>query len=155
MSENQNRILQMLAEGKISVEEASRLLSLIKETPGSGVETAATAKEAKSQPKYLYVRVEPKEGSHSQGGKEGFPGKGETGRVNIRIPMGLIRAGIKLKALIPPQAVDDINRAFQEKGINFDIRDLKDEYLESLVTALGESEIKVDSHEADVSIYAE
>jgi hypothetical protein len=153
VSENQNRILQMLAEGKISVEEASRLLSLIKEAPAPGVETAAAAKEAKSAPKYLYVKVEPKEGLHGQSGQLGYTGKGE--RVNIRIPMGLIRAGIKLKALIPPQAVDDINRAFQEKGINFDIRDLKEEYLEGLVTALGESEIKVDSHEADVSIYAE
>jgi hypothetical protein len=155
MSESQRRILQMLAEGKVSVEEASRLLSLVNEEHRSGVESTAALKGTKSLPKYLYVRVDPKEGFHCQSGKEGFLGKGETGKVNIRIPMGLIRAGIKLKALIPPQAVDDINRAFQEKGINFDIRDLKDEYLESLVTALGESEIKVDSREADVSIHAE
>jgi hypothetical protein len=148
MSENQRRILQMLAEGKISVEEASRLLSLIN-GDSSGVERTAVAKEAKSPPKYLYVRVEPKEGFERQ------PGQGETSRVNVRIPMGLIRAGIKLKALIPPQVADDINRAFKEKGISFDIRDLKDEYLESLVTAIGESEIKVDSREAEVNIHAE
>ena len=149
MSENQRKILQMLAEGKISVEEASRLLSLINGENSSGVERTAGAKEAKSPPKYLYVRVEPKEGFERQ------PGQGETGRVNVRIPMGLIRAGIKLKPLIPPQVADDINRAFKEKGISFDIRDLKDEYLESLVTALGESEIKVDSREAEVNIHAE
>jgi hypothetical protein len=152
MSDNQKRVLQMLAEGKISVEEASRLLSLIKEEPDSGTMRPVATKEPRSSPKYLYMKVEPKEGFQDRCGGSG---KGETGRVNIRIPMGLIRAGIKLKALIPAQAADDINRAFKEKGIAFDIRDLKDEYLETLVTALGESEIKVDSREAEVSIHAE
>ncbi len=155
MSENQKRILQMLAEGRISVEEASRLLSLISEAQSPRIEEIASAKGAKSTPRFLYVKVDPKEGSPCQGDKEGPSVKRETGRVNIRIPMGLIRAGIKLKALIPQQAADDINRAFKEKGISFDIRDLKEEYLESLVTALGESEIKLDSREAEVSIYAE
>jgi hypothetical protein len=69
--------------------------------------------------------------------------------------MGLIRAGIKLKSLIPPQVADDINKGLKQKGIDFDIRDIKDEYLESLVTALGESEINVDSEEAEVHIHAE
>jgi hypothetical protein len=154
MSENQKRILQMLAEGKISVEEATRLLSLIKEEQSSGSGEAAGVKEVKPTPKYLYVRVEPKEGCRKTG-QEGHPSIAEHGRVNIRIPMGLIRAGIKLKALIPAQAMDDINKAFKEKGISFDIRDLKDEYLESLVTALGDSEINVDSEEAEVRIHAE
>ena len=145
----------MLAEGKISVDEASRLLLLINEESGSQGERTPAGKEPKASMKYLYVKVEPKPGSHWQNGKEGRHSWGEHGRVNIRIPMGLIRAGIKLKALIPPQAVDNINQAFKEKGINFDFRDLKDEYLETLVTALGESEISVDSEEAEVHIHAE
>ncbi len=155
VSENQKRILQMLAEGKISVEEASRLLSLINKENSSGTEGGSTVREAKPAPKYLYVKVEPKEGFHCHNGKSGNHSIGEHGRVNIRIPMGLIRAGIKLKALSPAQAADNINKAFKEKGINFDIHDLKDEYLESLVTALGESEINVDSEEAEVRIHAE
>jgi hypothetical protein len=150
VSENQKRILQMLAEGKVSVEEASRLLTLINEERVFKSEGTGAAKEGRPLPKYLYVKVDPKEGSHCQAGHHH-----ETGRVNIRIPMGLIRAGIKLKALIPPQAADDINKALKDKGINFDIRDLKDEYLENLITALGESEIDVDSAEAEVHIRAE
>jgi hypothetical protein len=145
MIDNQKRVLQMLAEGKISVEEAARLLSLI------GIENESTANknlfgaEHKPSPKYLYVRVEPKEGYHST----------EHGRVNIRIPVGLIRAGMKLKALIPPQVADDVNRAMKEKGLSFDIRDIKDEYLEELIDALGNTEINVDSQEAEVRIHAE
>ena len=154
MSENQKRILQMLAEGKISVEEATRLLALINEEQRSEAGGTTAHREPRPSPKYLYVHVEPKEG-HRHTDKEGHLCVGKHERVNIRIPMGLIRAGIKLKSLIPPNTVDDINRAMKEKGINFDFRDLKDEYLESLVTALGDSEINVDSEEAEVRIKAE
>ena len=150
MSENQKRILQMLAEGKISVEEATRLLSLIKEPGASGVAEETGVKSVRPNPKFLYVRVEPKEGNQTKHDECHHHEK-----VNIRIPMGLIRAGIKLKALIPPHTIDDINRGFKEKGINFDFRDLKDEYLEELVAALGESEINVDSEEAEIRIHAE
>jgi hypothetical protein len=145
----------MLAEGKVSVEEASRLLALINKEGDKEIGGHAPSGTAKPLPKYLYVKVEPKEGARCQAGKEGRRGSGEPGRVNIRIPMELIRAGIKLKALIPPNVVDDINKALQEKGIGFDIRELKDDYLENLVAALGEAEINVDSEDAEVRIHAE
>jgi hypothetical protein len=155
MSENQKRVLQMLAEGKISVEEASRLLALINKEGASETVGGTSLKGIKPLPKYLYVRVEPKAGAGCDSGNGGRHAGGEQGKVNIRIPMELIRAGIKLKALIPPHVVDDINNALREKGVGFDIRDLKDEYLENLLTALGEAEINVDSEEADVRIHAE
>ncbi|HEX9975977.1 MAG TPA: hypothetical protein VGA82_01885 [Dehalococcoidales bacterium] len=154
MSENQKRILQMLAEGKISVEEASRLLSLVEDEGGPGGEAAAV-KKAKPAPKYLYVRVEPKEGHHHDAEHEGHHSLAEHGRVNVRIPVGLIRAGMKLKALIPPQVADDVNKAMKEKGIGFDILNLKDEYVDALISALSETEINVDSEEAEVRVYAE
>jgi hypothetical protein len=153
MSENQKRILQMLAEGKVSVEEASRLLALMGEE--SGNEGDMSSKEVKSSPKYLYVKVEPKEGYHGDNGREGLHSLVEHGRVNIRIPLGLIRAGMKLTALLPPQAADDINKAMKEKGFGFDIRNMKDEYVDELINALRETEINVDSEEAQVRVYAE
>jgi hypothetical protein len=153
MSENQKKILQMLAEGKVTVEEASRLLALTGEHPDN--EEGAPMPGAKPDPKYLYVKVEPKEGYHVENTREGRHPMSEHGRVNIRIPLGLIRAGMKLTALIPPQAADDINKAMKEKGIGFDIRNLKDEYVDELISALRETEINVDSEEAEVRVYAE
>jgi len=146
MGENQKRILQMLADGKIKVDEASRLLSLLSEDSGTRTDAGDVVKEAKSNPRYLYVRVEPKKGSHLDA---------EHGRVNIRIPVGLIRAGMKFKALIPPQAADNVNRALNEKGIDFDIRNIKDEYIEQLIGALSDTEVNVDTPEAEVRVYAE
>ncbi|OGO20375.1 MAG: hypothetical protein A2144_11285 [Chloroflexi bacterium RBG_16_50_9] len=154
MGENQKRILQMLAEGKISAEEASRLLSLVGEETNRGDDEGAMKKD-KPSPKYLYVRVEPKEGQRHGSAHEGFHSLAKHGRVNIRIPVGLIRAGMKLKALIPPGVADDVNKALKEKGMSFDIHNLKDEYVDELIRALSETEINVDSEEAEVRVYAE
>jgi len=143
MGENQKRILQMLAEGKITVDEASRLLALI------GVEAAgefqAPTGETKSSAKYLYVKVDPKTGRETK----------ENPKVNVRVPVSLIRSGMKLTALIPPQVADEINKGLGDKGLNFDIRNMKDEYVEQLIDALRNTEIMVDSTEAEIKVYAE
>lgn len=143
MGENQKKILQMLAEGKITVEEASRLLSLI------GAETAGEPqnmiKVIKPNAKYLYIKVDPKTGRETK----------ENPRVNVRVPVSLIRSGMKLTALIPSQVADDINKGLKEKGFGFDVRNMKDEYVEQLVNALRDTEIMVDSTEAEIKIYAE
>jgi len=64
MGENQKRILQMLAEGKITVDEATRLLSLV--TSDEGKDSRQTPKAARGDAKYLYVRVEPRPGRESK-----------------------------------------------------------------------------------------
>lgn len=167
MSENQKRILQMLAEGKISVTEAERLLSLIGVDKDTRNDSNGTT--TKILPKYLYIVVEPKPGASIHGTAfspevppgppiPGTFGSGQRdwhGRVNVRIPFSLIRAGMKLATLIPPEAADKINDAMREKGMSFDIRRLKTEDIEELVSALRDSEINVDTDEATIRVYAE
>jgi len=143
MSENRKRILQMLAEGKISVDEAQSLLSAIggEQAPAGKSSTASAV-----SPKYLYVVVEPKPGASMQH---------QHGRVNVRVPIGLIRAGMKLAALIPPEAADKVDSALKEKGFSFDVRRIKDEDIEELISALQDSEINVESDEETVRVRAE
>ncbi len=150
MGENQKKILQMLADGKITVDEATRLLSLVGENTGSAGDTDKATPSPKAPPKYLYVRVEPKEG-RAQDDARGHRAE----RVNVRVPVSLIRAGMKLTALMPPQAAEEVNRALKEKGMPFDIRNLKDDYVEQLIDALSDTEIDVDSDSATVKVYAQ
>jgi hypothetical protein len=142
MSENQKRILQMLADGKISVEEAQGLLSLTGPDKSSDANSNGGSKFAV---KFLRVVVEPKAGALER----------KHGRVNVRVPFALIRAGIKLATLIPPEAADKVNNAMKEKGMSFDMRNLKPEDLEDIITALRESEINVDTDDETVKVYAE
>jgi hypothetical protein len=151
MSENQKRILDMLAQGKISVVEAQSLLSLT----GSEKESAdhnSGGSKSKAPPRYLYVMVEAKPGA--------APRRSESGRerpanVKVRIPFGLIRAGMKLATLIPSEAAGKVNDAMKQKGMDLDLRRMKPEDFEELILALRENEINVDSDYETVRIYAE
>jgi len=146
MNENRKKILEMLAGNKITVEEAEKLLALTASEDDAGSEAAAGATGKKGAPRYLRVEVNPGADAASDPDAE---------RVNIRVPMSLIRAGMKLTALIPPQAADKVNGALKEKGIDFDLRDLKMEDIEELVAALSDLEVDVTSGREKVHVRVE
>jgi hypothetical protein len=157
MSENQQKILQMLSEGKISVTEAQRLLSLV--GTGANTENGDTVK-TRLTPRYMHVVVEPKPGarrdetSHPDScGREDR--RDWHGKVNVRVPFALIRAGMKLATLIPVDAADKVDSAFKEKGFPFDFRKMKDEDIEALISALHDSEVNVETDYETVRVYAE
>ena len=68
--------------------------------------------------------------------------------------MNLIRAGMKLTSLIPPHASDKMNEAMREKGVDFDLRNMKPEDLEELINALSDLEVDVDG-KTKVRVFAE
>ena len=147
MSENKKKILEMLAQNKISADEAYRLHNVI-ESGESGQETVGkTSTIVKEKPKYLRVTVLPdSEHEHS----------GNVDRVNVRVPMSLIRAGIKLTSLIPTEARDKVNAALLEKGIDFDVRNVKPEDIEELIEALSDLEVDVVSSKGEkVKVFVE
>ena len=146
MSDNTKRILEMLAEKKISVEEAEKLMALTVSEDTAGNAGPEGVPGRKSVPKYLRVEVRP--GSSTESSLE-------TERVNVRVPMNLIRAGMKLTALIPPYAADKVHDALKEKGIDFDLRNLKIDDIEELVEALSHLEVDVESGKEKVHIYME
>lgn len=140
MNDSRKRILDMLAEKKITAEEADQLLEAL----GTGEPAPATVQGSKRTWKYLRVTVTPGEDAERQD------------KVNVRVPMSLIRAGIKLTALIPPHAQDKIDEALKDKGINFDIKSIKKEDLEELIEALADMEVNVDSHRGEkVRVFVE
>ena len=146
-TDNKKRILEMLAENKISADDAYRLLSAIDGGEG-GRESADKAETAvKGKAKYLRVTVLPDPEAERTGNYD---------RVNIRVPMSLIRAGIKLTSLIPSEARDKVNLALHEKGIDFDERNMKPEDIEELIGALSDLEVDVISKTGEkVKVFVE
>ena len=147
MSENRKKILEMLAQNKISADEAYRLLNVIESGESTRESTGKTTTSIKDKAKYLRVTVLPDaEHEHS----------GNVDRVNVRVPMSLIRAGIKLTSLIPPEARDKVNGALREKGIDFDVRNVKPEDIEELIEALSDLEVDVVSSKGEkVRVFVE
>ena len=142
MNEDRKRVLTMLAEGKINADEAERLLEALdrRSAPVAERNAAATLRGA---PKYLRVEVDANEGR-----------SGPT-KVNIRVPMILLRSGVRLSALMPLSAREEINAAMARKGVNFDINQLKPENLEAMITQMSELSLDVDNERAKVRIYFE
>jgi hypothetical protein len=138
MSEHRRQILQMLAEGKISADEAERLISATEETASTGPANGPS-NEAKPRPKYLRVQVD----SEDDGGHDG-PTK-----VNVRVPMQLLRAGVKLAGLIPDKALHRANDAMHKEGIAIDLTQIKPENLEDLIENLSDLSVDVDQKDRD------
>jgi len=145
MNEHRRQILQMLSEGKISADEAERLISAM-EAPPSFTTFAdnPAAGGGKPRPKYLRVLVDAEEGTN--GAYDG-PTK-----VNVRVPMQLLRAGVRLAGLIPAQALHRANAAMQEKGVPIDLTQIKPENLEDLVEQLNDLTVDVDQKEAGAKV---
>ena len=136
--EDRMEILQLLSEGKVSVEDAGRMLG------GSKVEEVATEapgiltvtendlsnpKENKSsgssspkksngdRPKWFHIRV-----SDLKTGK---------GKVTVNIPLGLVRAGISIGSRFSPELEglewDELSTMLtREKGVLIDVQDEED-----------------------------
>jgi len=140
MNENRRQILEMLAAGKITADEAERLIAALEPQPGPGmgdflgsvVGGGGTA--VKTKPKYLRVLVEADESSTGM--------KGMT-TVNVRVPMQLLRAGVRLAALIPQQAHDQLDEALSKHGVPITLSQIKPENLEELIDHLEDLTVDV------------
>lgn len=134
--ESQKKILEMLSEGKISVEEATALLSKL-DTGEDPAEEGADAEDApvkKKTPRYLRVVVDSAEGD----------------KVNVRVPLSLIKTGIKLSALVPGNAAEEISNH------GFDLSQLSKLDGDELIEALNELQVDVDSADGDtVHVFTE
>jgi hypothetical protein len=145
MTENRRQILEMLAAGKITADEAERLMNALygdgnSDSRPSG-STSSTA--AKASPKYLRVVV------HDES-RDKSPTE-----VNVRIPMQLLRAGVRLASLIPVQAREKVNDALKEQGMQIDLSQIRPENLEELVDQLSEMTVDVDDKHSKVRIFCE
>jgi hypothetical protein len=134
MAESRRKILAMLSERKISVDEAAMLLEKLSSAGPEEPAPQPAPEGPQKVPRYLRVVVDSDDGD----------------KVNVRVPFSLIRTGIRLGSLIPKDAAE----AVSDKGIDLSaLAQLNEvELAESL------SELKVDiegSDGATVRVFAE
>jgi hypothetical protein len=144
MSEGRRQILDMLAAGKINASEAERLLIALE--PGSGAQEdngGGDTKARKAKPKYLRVLVEADESMTGL--------KGGSTTVNVRVPMQLLRAGVRLAGLIPQQAHDQLDQALSSHGVPLTLSQIKPENLEELIDHLEDLTVDVDGKDGNTT----
>ena len=145
MDSERRKVLEMLAAGKVSADDAERLLEKL---DGSGAGSASGAGNASGAGgageaaegaeadgavplKYLRVLVDSADGD----------------KVNVRVPLGLLRTGVSLAMLLPAVAGEKLS----ENGI-----DLSNLGGDALVEELRELTVDVDSAKGDtVRVFCE
>ncbi len=153
MNENRRQILEMLAAGKVTADEAEPLLAALDPdtTATAGAFTgripasdSSADSTVKTRAKYLRVLVEANE-------------KGQPTTVNVRVPMQLLRAGVRLASLIPMQAHDELDKTLSRHGIPLTLSQIKPENLEELIDHLEDLSVDVDAREerAKVRVFCE
>jgi len=147
MNENRRQILEMLAAGKITAAEAEQLLAALEpdtsQAAGRPVGSAGSGQPAGpsyARAKYLRVLVEADE--------EMTGLKGPT-TVNVRVPLQLLRAGVRLAALIPQQAHNELDQAFSRHGVPLTLSQIKPENLEELIDHLEDLTVDVDGKDGN------
>ena len=144
MSDQRRQILQMLAEGKITAEDAERLLDAL--NAGDSATAPESAPENKGGRKAKFMRVIIKGGRDSEGKEE---------NVNIKIPAVLLKSGIRLGSIMPKRAIDKLNTHFSDKGLDINMNDLDVEKLDHLLEALTESPMEILSDDSKIIICCE
>jgi hypothetical protein len=139
MSEERRKVLDMLSEGKISAEEAEKLLDAVEPEPRSGI-GGSTSPDG--MPKNLFIRVLPKEGAEN------------ADQVKVTVPIALVKAGINFLSLLPNDARKGVETAMEDKGFDFDLKNLGPEEMDALLAAIQELEIDVETSDSTVRIYA-
>ncbi|MFI6063504.1 SHOCT-like domain-containing protein [Streptomyces sp. NPDC051286] len=142
MNEQRRQILQMSAEGKITADEAERLIEVLeREQPES---PRGAAPRPKPCPKYLRVVVN----SGGRRRRRAKPG-------NVQLPLQLLRAGVRLASLVPPQALTRINAELNKSGVPIDLTELKPQHLEELIEQLDDVTVDVDDPSGKVQVFCE
>lgn len=145
MGENRRQVLQMLSTGQITVDEAEGLIAALERDEPATASTDVSETGPKARPRYLRVVVE---------SADHFGGDGP-GKVNVRIPMQLLRAGVKLASLLPPQALHHANEALRKQGVPIDLTQIKPQHLEELIGQLDDMTVDVDQPDVKVKISVE
>jgi hypothetical protein len=132
------RILDLLAQGKITVDEADQLLHAMNAATPSDTSaadaTSATNAAPKPSPKWLRMTVD-------KPASDGRPRR----QVNIRVPLTLVRSGMKIGAALPHFASSELVRRLRAKGIDIaELSKLDFSEIEHAVCDLDKTTVDVD-----------
>lgn len=128
-NDSHKKILEMLSDGKITVEEATALLSKLHDpdTIDDEIVETESGEVKKRAPRFLRVVVDSANGD----------------KVNVKVPMSLLKTGIKLSALLPANAAEKMS------SHGFDLSQLSKLDGDELIEALSDLTVDVDSADGD------
>ncbi len=144
------RVLDLLSQGKITVDEADRLIKAV-----SADHTAAADQPGSdNRPPARWFRIN----IHK-------PAKDQTHKpkdVNIRVPIAVVKGGMRLGAIIATFAGEKAAQRMKERGVDLDLATINGDFsrmngaeFDSFLRSLDEMNIEVDDGKSQVRITTE
>jgi len=144
MSDETRRILDLLAQQKITVDEADQLLRAVtRATAADDAPSASGTATEPARPRYFRINIH-------KTGREGRLDKD----VNLRVPIAILRSGLRLGTIIPGLN-NRMQARLRERGIEIDLAKIDASTIESLLKDLGQLNIDVNEGEEQVRITCE
>jgi hypothetical protein len=156
-TDDTRRILDMLSQGKITVDDADRLIQAVTaerpaDTPAGDTAAADTAADGKRAMRWFRINI------HK-------PAKDEAHRakdVNIRVPVAVVKGGMRLGAIIATFAGKNAAHKMKKDGVDIDLSTINGDLsrmngpeFDTFLKSLDETDIEIDDGKARVRITCE
>ena len=142
MSDDTRRVLDLLAQGKVTVEEADRLLRAVTADEPQRQDGPTSADRPKLRWLRIAVHKPARDGHHDKD-------------VNIRVPIAIIKSGMRLGALIPGMAGEQVSARLRERGLDIDFSKLDAAAIDDMLKEISDTNIEIDAGRAQVRITCE
>jgi hypothetical protein len=143
MSTETRQVLDLLAQGKVSADEAEKLLRAL-DAPAASDGDANASASAKTA-RWVRVTID-----------KNVPNGAPKREVSLRMPVSLVRAGIKLGSLIPGGAFGMAGcRDDSDARVRLKLLKINPEQIETLIAEMGDMTIDADDGKAQVRIWCE
>ena len=150
-TDDARRILDMLQEGKITVDEADRLLKALNAEQPPETATADTATNGRERVRWIRINIQ-------KPANDGHRAK----NVNIRVPIAIVKGGMRLGAIIGTFAGEKAARQMKAQGLDIDLAKISSDLsqmngpeFDEFLRSLNEANIEIDDGKSQVRITTE
>jgi hypothetical protein len=151
-TDDTRRILDLLAQGKITVDEAAQLLKAVgAATAPEPAGDAPAGDDGAPRPRWIRINVH-KPANENRKAKD----------VNIRVPVAVMKGGMRLGAIIASFAGEKAAQRMRERGMDLDLAKISGDLskmngpeFDQFLKTLDDVNIEVDDGKAQVRITCE
>jgi hypothetical protein len=151
-SDDTRRILDMLAQGKVTVDEADRLIKTIGGQRAAEAGSGDTPSDGKAGVRWFRINIRKPAKDQAHQPKD----------VNIRVPIAVVKGGMRLGAIIATFAGEKAAQRMKERGLDLDLRTINGDLsrmngaeFDTFMKSLDDMNIEIDDGKSQVRITAE
>ncbi len=150
-TDDTRRILDMLAQGKITVDDADRLLKAVGTAQPAETPAADAATDEPHRTRRMRINVH-KPANEYRREKD----------VNIRVPIAVVKGGMRLGAIIATFAGEKAAQRMKARGLDLDLAKINGDLskmngaeFDAFLKSLGDTDIEIDDGKSQVRITCE